>query len=59
MSTPGQEERLALWEELSQLLYEEVPVITFGERRNAVVTRSNVHGLFEGTKKYYWNTWLS
>jgi peptide/nickel transport system substrate-binding protein len=59
MSTPGQAERLALWEELSELLYEEVPVITFGERRNAVVTQSNVHGLFEGTKKYYWNTWLS
>ena len=59
LSTPGQEERLALWEELSELLYEEVPVITFGERRNAVVTQSNVHGLFEGTKKYYWNTWLS
>lgn len=58
LSTPGQADRVAQWQQLSQLLYEEVPVITFGERRNAIVTRSNVHNIFDGVKKYYWNTWI-
>ncbi len=58
LSTPGKEERIAQWKELSELLYEEVPVITFGERRNAIVTRDNIHNIFDGEKKFYWNTWI-
>lgn len=51
--------RYKAWVEMSKVLYEELPVITFGERNVAVVSRSHVHDLFDTTEKYYWNTWVS
>ena len=57
-TTPGDAERIAIWAEFGELLYEEVPVITFGERRNCVIAQNNVHNIFEGTRKFYWNTWV-
>lgn len=54
----NQEKRIEAWKEMSEVLYEEVPAITFGERRVATVTNKKVNNLFEGTKKYYWNTWV-
>ncbi|MGI6114075.1 MAG: ABC transporter substrate-binding protein [Mahellales bacterium] len=51
--------RMQAWREMSEVLYEEVPAITFGERKVATVTNKKVNNLFEGTKKYYWNTWVS
>jgi peptide/nickel transport system substrate-binding protein len=50
--------RYKAWVEMTKILYEELPVITFGERTNAVVSRAKVHGLFDTTQKYYWNTWV-
>lgn len=50
--------RYKAWVEMTKVLYEELPVITFGERTNAVVSRAKVHGLFDTTQKYYWNTWV-
>ena len=43
---------------MTKVLYEELPIITFGERSVAVVTRNYVHNLFDTTQKYYWNTWV-
>ncbi len=53
------ETRYKAWVEMTKVLYEELPVITFGERNVAVVSRSGVHNLFDTTEKYYWNTWVS
>jgi peptide/nickel transport system substrate-binding protein len=52
------DKRYKTWVEMTKVLYEELPVITFGERTNAVVSRTTVHDLFETTQKYYWNTWI-
>ena len=49
--------RYDAWVQLQQLIYEEVPNVTFGERINPIVTHKSVHNLFETTQKYYWNTW--
>jgi hypothetical protein len=43
---------------MTKVLYKELPVITFGERTGAVISRAKVHDLFENTVKYYWNTWV-
>lgn len=50
--------RYKAWKDLTKVFYEELPFITYGERRVAIVARSNVHGMFTTTTKYYWNTWL-
>ncbi len=47
------------WTEMTRVLYEELPAITFGERTVAVVSRSYVKNLFDTTEKFYWNTWIS
>lgn len=52
------EDRYAIWEEICQLVYEEVPNITFGERINPIVYQSYVHNLFDTKQKFYWNTWI-
>lgn len=49
--------RYNAWVQLQQLIYTEVPNITFGERISPIVTQKSVHNLFETTQKYYWNTW--
>ena len=51
--------RYEAWVEMTRVLYEELPAITFGERNVAVVSRSYVKDLFDTTEKYYWNTWIS
>jgi peptide/nickel transport system substrate-binding protein len=50
--------RYKAWVDLSKTLYEELPVISFGERNVAVVSRKHIHNLFDTTEKYYWNTWV-
>ncbi|MCD8077436.1 MAG: ABC transporter substrate-binding protein [Lachnospiraceae bacterium] len=50
--------RYDLWVELTKVLYEELPNITFGERLVVVGMRTDIHNLYEGTQKYYWNTWM-
>ncbi|HWQ59428.1 MAG TPA: ABC transporter substrate-binding protein [Clostridia bacterium] len=52
------EKRYAIWQELYALVYEEVPNISFGERINPIVYRSNVHNIFDTLQKFYWNTWI-
>jgi peptide/nickel transport system substrate-binding protein len=51
--------RLEIWAELSQIIYDDLPVVTFGERRNPIVYRNYVHDLFSTTEKIYWNSWIS
>ena len=53
------ETRRKAWEDMTKVIYEELPLITFGERTVGVVTRANVHNLFDTTEKYYWNTWIA
>ena len=52
------ETRLAIWKEISEIMHDELPVITFGERRNPVVFRNNVYNLFTAIEKTYWNTFI-
>ena len=49
-----------LWRQMTDLIYQEVPVITFGERRNGVLLSSRVNNArYFGSEPYYWNIWLS
>ncbi|HYE80700.1 MAG TPA: ABC transporter substrate-binding protein [Clostridia bacterium] len=54
-----QNERKKAWEQICELLYEEVPAITFGERKSGGVMNKKVQGFFEGDKQYYWNMWIN
>ena len=51
--------RYKTWVELTKVIYDELPVICFGERTVAVVCQNYVNDLFETTQKYYWNTWVN
>lgn len=51
--------RKKAWKEMTKVIYDELPVITFGERAVAVVCRANVRDIFDTTTKYYWNTWIA
>lgn len=51
--------RKKAWQEMTKAIYDELPVITFGERAVAVVCRANIRDIFETTTKYYWNTWIA
>jgi peptide/nickel transport system substrate-binding protein len=50
--------RYKAWVEMSKVIYDELPLITFGERTAAIVARNNVKNLFENTQ-YYWNSWIA
>lgn len=50
--------RYEIWQEMSKVLYEELPNITFGERRVVEVKRKSVHNTFDTVQKYYWNIWV-
>ncbi len=52
------DKRYEYWQELSKVLYEELPIITFGERRVVEVKRKAVHNTFDTVQKYYWNIWV-
>lgn len=53
------DKRYRAWVDMTKVLYEEIPAISFGERAVAVVVRSKVQDVFDTTQKYYWNTWLA
>ncbi|MDR3348678.1 MAG: ABC transporter substrate-binding protein [Acidaminococcales bacterium] len=49
-----------LWHNMTDLIYREIPVITFGERRNCVLLSNKVNNArYAGSEPYYWNIWLS
>jgi len=50
--------RYAIWEQVSAVLYEDLPVVTFGERRNPIVYKAGIHNMFETSQKIYWNCWV-
>lgn len=52
------DKRYGYWQEMTKVLYEELPIITFGERRVVEVKRKAVHNTFETVQKYYWNIWV-
>ena len=52
------EDRYAIWEQICELIYEEVPNITFGERINPIVYQKYVHNIFDTKQKFFWNTWI-
>ena len=52
------DKRYSYWQEMTKVLYEELPIITFGERRVVEVKRKAVHNTFETVQKYYWNIWV-
>lgn len=52
------DKRYEYWQELTKLLYEDLPNITFGERRVVEVKRKSVHDTFDTVQKYYWNIWV-
>lgn len=50
--------RYEYWEEMCKVLYEDLPIITFGERRMVEVKRKTVHNTFDTVQKFYWNIWV-
>ena len=52
------EDRYDIWEQICELIYQEVPNITFGERINPIVYQKDVHNIFDTKQKLFWNTWL-
>lgn len=59
-ATMDADERLALWQEMTALLYTDVPVITFGERKNCTLTTKRVmNATYALSEPYYWNIWLA
>lgn len=59
ISEVNPQKRIELWKEASAIIYDELPIITFGERRVGTVTNKKVQNLFEGTRKYFWNVWVT
>lgn len=43
---------------MCKVLYEDLPIITFGERRVVEVKRKTVHNTFDTVQKFYWNIWV-
>ncbi len=52
-------EQEELWHQLSKVIYDEVPIIKFGERRSLYITNSRVAYTYDGGMNYYWNSWIS
>lgn len=52
------DKRYELWVELTKVLYEELPNITFGERLMVLAKSTSVQNIYDGTQKFYWNTWI-
>ena len=50
------EDRYDIWEQICELIYQEVPNITFGERINPIVYQKDVHNIFDTKQKLFWNT---
>lgn len=49
-----------LWKQMTDLIYQEIPVITFGERKNCILLSARVNNAkYAGSEPYYWNIWLS
>lgn len=59
VSEPDPQKRMELWEEACRIIYDELPAVTFGERRVGTVTSNKVQNLFEGTRKHFWNIWVT
>lgn len=53
-------EKQALWQQMTDLIYDEVPVVNFGSKINCTMTTSRTQNAsYEGSEPYYWNIWLS
>lgn len=59
VSEPDPQKRMELWEEACAIIYDELPAISFGERRIGTVTTKKVENLFEGSRKFFWNIWVT
>ena len=53
-------EKKALWQEMTDLIYDDVPVVLFGSKKNCtMVTKRTMNATYEGAEPYYWNIWIS
>ena len=50
--------RIELWREMSKVIYDEVPAITFGEIRSAAVFSKRLKGFNPGMYPFFWNSWI-
>ncbi len=59
-ATLDPDEKRSLWQEMTDLIYTEVPVVNFGSKINCTVTTARTqNATYEGALPYYWNIWLS
>lgn len=59
-ATTDAQTRIGLWKEMTDLIYDEVPVITFGERKNCTIVAKNImNATYSGSEPYYWNVWIN
>lgn len=55
----GTDEQYEKWAELTQLAFEEVPVVYFGEYKYIYAVNTRVQGEWIGNSPYFWNLWIS
>lgn len=54
------EDKQALWQEMTDVIYTEVPLINYGSKINCTMTTARTqNATYEGSEPYYWNIWLS
>lgn len=53
------DEKKDLWQDMTDLIYDEVPVVLFGSKKNCtMVTQRTMNATYEGGEPYYWNIWI-
>lgn len=55
----GTDAQYEIWAELTQLAYEEVPVVYFGEYKYIYAVNTRVQGEWIGNSPYFWNLWVT
>ncbi|NLA26841.1 MAG: ABC transporter substrate-binding protein [Firmicutes bacterium] len=51
--------RYALWEQVQELFYEEVPTVKIGDYSNLRLLREDVRGFANMNEIFFWNVWLA
>jgi peptide/nickel transport system substrate-binding protein len=51
--------RYALWEQVQELFYDEVPTVKIGDYSNLRILRDNIKGFANMNEIFFWNVWLA
>ena len=57
-SEPDQQKRMAIWEEIHALIYEEVPAIRMGDYYSLTISSASLQNFYGTTWPVLWNVWI-